>query len=195
MTIKKTRFKDLIIIQNKKFLDKRGFFKELIKEKLLKKKFPFVVSSFSRKNVIRGLHIQLKNSQSKYISVIKGKIFDVSLDLRPRSKTFGKIFTIKLSEKNCKSIFIPEGFAHGFCGMDRENYIIYACSKYRNAKSEIGIKWNDNYLNIKWPIKKPIISKKDKKNISFKDFLNKCKKNSKLPLNQTMNLNKLLNNF
>ena len=195
MTIKKTRFKDLIIIQNKKFLDKRGFFKELIKEKLLKKKFPFVVSSFSRKNVIRGLHIQLKNSQSKYISVIKGKIFDVSLDLRPRSKTFGKIFTIELSEKNCKSIFIPEGFAHGFCGMDRENYIIYACSKYRNAKSEIGIKWNDNHLNIKWPIKKTIISKKDKKNISFKDFLNKYKKNSKLSFNQTMNLNKLLNNF
>ena len=195
MIIKKTKFKDLIIIQNNKFLDRRGSFKELFKGKLLKKKLPFVVTSFSRKNVIRGLHIQLKNPQGKFVSVIKGKIFDVSLDLRPKSKTFGKIFTIKLSEKNCKSIFIPEGFAHGFCGMDRENYIIYACSKYRNAKSEIGIKWNDNYLNIKWPIKKPIISKKDKKNISFKDFLNKYKKNSKLPLNQTMNLNKLLNNF
>jgi len=195
MIIKKTKFKDLIIIQNNKFLDRRGSFKELFKGKLLKKKLPFVVTSFSRKNVIRGLHIQLKNPQGKFVSVIKGKIFDVSLDLRPKSKTFGKIFAIKLSEKNCKSIFIPEGFAHGFCGMDRENYIIYACSKYRNAKSEIGIKWNDNYLNIKWPIKKPIISKKDKKNISFKDFLNKWKKNSKLPLNQTMNLNKLLNNF
>ena len=95
------------------------------------------------------------------------------MDLRPRSKTFGKIFTIELSEKNCKSIFIPAGFAHGFCAMDKENYIIYSCSKYRNAKSEIGIKWNDNDLNIKWPVKKPIISKKDKKNITFKDFLNK----------------------
>ena len=179
MIIKKTKFKDLIIIQNNKFSDRRGSFKELFKGKLLKKKLPFVVTSFSRKNVIRGLHIQLKNPQGKFVSVIKGKIFDVSLDLRPRSKTFGKIFTIKLSEKNCKSIFIPEGFAHGFCGMDRENYIIYACSKYRNAKSEIGIKWNDNYLNIKWPIKKPIISKKDKKNISFKDFLNKYKKKFK----------------
>ena len=195
MIIKKTKFKDLIIIQNNKFSDRRGSFKELFKGKLLKKKLPFVVTSFSRKNVIRGLHIQLKNPQGKFVSVIKGKIFDVSLDLRPKSKTFGKIFTIKLSEKNCKSIFIPEGFAHGFCAMDRENYIIYACSKYRNAKSEIGIKWNDNDLNIKWPIKKPIISKKDKKNISFKDFLNKYKKNSKLSLNQTMNLNKLLNNF
>ena len=195
MIIKKTKFKDLIIIQNNKFSDRRGSFKELFKGKLLKKKLPFVVTSFSRKNVIRGLHIQLKNPQGKFVSVIKGKIFDVSLDLRPKSKTFGKIFTIKLSEKNCKSIFIPEGFAHGFCAMDRENYIIYACSKYRNTKSEIGIKWNDNDLNIKWPIKKPIISKKDKKNISFKDFLNKYKKNSKLSLNQTMNLNKLLNNF
>ena len=73
-----------------------------------------MVSSFSRKNVIRGLHIQLKNSQSKYISIIKGKIFDVSLDLRPRSKTFGKIFTIELSEKNCKSIFYTCGFRTWF---------------------------------------------------------------------------------
>ena len=91
MIIKKTKFKDLIIIQNNKFSDRRGSFKELFKGKLLKKKLPFVVTSFSRKNVIRGLHIQLKNPQGKFISVIKGKIFDVSLDLRPKSKTFGKI--------------------------------------------------------------------------------------------------------
>ena len=89
MIIKKTKFKDLIIIQNNKFSDRRGSFKELFKGKLLKKNLPFVVTSFSRKHVIRGLHIQLKKPQGKFVSVIKGKIFDVCLDLRPRSKTFG----------------------------------------------------------------------------------------------------------
>ena len=100
MIIKKTKFKDLIIIQNNKFSDRRGSFKELFKGKLLKKKLPFVVTSFSRKNVIRGLHIQTKNPQGKLISVIKGKIFDVAVDLRRNSKTFGKYYSCVLSEKN-----------------------------------------------------------------------------------------------
>tara|TARA_X000001036_G_scaffold69692_1_gene61005 strand:+ start:496 stop:792 length:297 start_codon:yes stop_codon:yes gene_type:complete len=92
------------------------------------------------------------------------------LDLRKKSKTFGKVFTIILSEKNNKSLFIPAGFAHGFCSLDKENYIVYNCTKYRNRKSEIGINYNDEDLNIKWPIKRPIVSLKDKKNISFKKY-------------------------
>ena len=126
--------------------------------------------SCSKKNVLRGLHIQKKNPQGKYISVIKGKVFDISLDLRRNSKTYGKVFTIMLSEKNSKSLFIPAGFAHGFCGLDKENYIVYNCTKYRNQKSEIGIKYNDEDLNIKWPIKRPIVSLKDRKNITFKKY-------------------------
>ena len=114
------------------------------------------------------MHIQLKNSQGKLITVIKGKIFDVVLDLRLNSKTFGKIYKIELSERNSKSLYIPPGFAHGFCGLDKENYIIYNCTKYRNKQSEIGIMWNDKDLKIKWPTKKPIISTKDKENFSFK---------------------------
>ena len=99
MKIKKTKFKDLFIVQNTRYRDNRGFFKELVKEKLLKKKFPFLVMSYSKKNVIRGLHLQLVKPQGKFISVIKGKIFDVVVDLRKKSKTYGKYFSIILSEK------------------------------------------------------------------------------------------------
>ena len=159
---KKSEFKDLVIINNTSFKDKRGYFKELLREKKLKKRFPFLVMSFSKKNVIRGLHLQKKNSQGKFISVIKGKIFDVVVDLRKNSKTYGKYLSTILSEKNSKSIFIPPGFAHGFCALSNENYVVYSCTKYRDEKSEIGIKFNDKDLKIKWPIKKPILSKRDK---------------------------------
>jgi|TARA_B100000929_G_scaffold290263_1_gene283288 dTDP-4-dehydrorhamnose 3,5-epimerase len=89
--IKKTKFKDLIIFENKTFKDKRGYFKEILKEKQIKKKFPFTVMSFSKKNVIRGLHIQTKKSQGKFISILRGKVFDIALDLRKNSKTVKKI--------------------------------------------------------------------------------------------------------
>ena len=171
----KTKFKDLILIQNKTFKDKRGYFKELLKENEVKKKFPFTVMSYSKKNVIRGLHLQKKNPQAKYVSVLKGKIFDVAVDLRKKSKTYGKYFHSILSESNSKSVYIPAGFAHGFCGLEKENYIIYNCSKYRSSKSEIGIKHNDKEIGIKWPIKNAIISKKDKNNISFSEFKKKIK--------------------
>ena len=149
----KTSFEGLLIIQNKKFNDQRGYFKELLRERQLNKKFPFVVMSFSKRNVVRGLHIQSKNSQGKFVSVIKGKIFDVVLDLRKNSKTFGKIFTSILSENNGKSIYIPPGFAHGICGLEKENYITYSCTKYRDAKNERGILYNDKELKIKWYLK------------------------------------------
>ncbi len=126
--------------------------------------------SFSKKNVIRGLHLQKRNSQGKFISVIKGKIFDVVVDLRKNSKTYGKYLSTILSEKNSKSIFVPPGFAHGFCALSKENYVVYSCTKYRDEKSEIGIKFNDKDLKIIWPIKRPIISDKDKNNISLKEF-------------------------
>ena len=171
--ILKTKFKDLLVFKNKSFKDKRGYFKELIKENQIKKKLPFTVMSYSKKNVIRGLHIQTKKSQGKFISILKGKVYDVALDLRKNSKTFGKCFTCILSEKNSKSIYIPPGFAHGFCGLEKENYIIYSCTQYRDAKSEKAIKYNDKKLNIKWPTKKPIVSKKDQNAITFIEFKKK----------------------
>jgi dTDP-4-dehydrorhamnose 3,5-epimerase len=166
----KTKFKNLFIIQNETYKDKRGYFKELIRENKINKKFPFVVMSFSKKNIIRGLHLQKKNSQGKFVSVLKGKIFDVAVDLRKNSKTFGEYYGCVLSEKNSKSIFIPPGFAHGFQALEKENHIIYSCTQYRHTKSEIAIKFNDIDLNIKWPLKKVIISEKDKKAMSFKEF-------------------------
>jgi len=171
--IKKTKFKNLIILKNISHYDKRGYFKELLKEKNLKNKFPFTVMSYSKKNVLRGMHMQTKNPQGKFISVLKGKIFDVSIDLRKNSKTFGKAFSCILSEKNSKSIFIPPGFAHGFLTLEKENYIIYSCTKYRDGKNEIAIKFDDKNLNIKWPSNKPIISAKDKNAINFIDFKKK----------------------
>ena len=168
--IQKTKFKDLFLIKNTTHKDQRGYFKELIREIKLKKKFPFLVMSFSKKNVVRGLHIQTKKPQGKFITVIKGKIFDVALDLRKKSKTFGKIYSCVLSEKNSNSIFIPPGFAHGFQSLDRETYVIYSCTKYRDKKSEITIDLNDKNLKIKWPSKIKILSKKDKKGISFLNY-------------------------
>ena len=100
----------------------------------MKKKFIFSCVSSSKKNVIRGLHLQRKFAQGKYISVLKGEIFDVVVDLRKNSKNFGKYFSIRLSDKNGLSIFIPEGFAHGFVGMKKENLISYQCTNYRSKK-------------------------------------------------------------
>jgi|TARA_B110000114_G_C14770163_1_gene268437 dTDP-4-dehydrorhamnose 3,5-epimerase len=169
----KTKFDNLILVKQQKFTDTRGYFQELMVEKNFKKKFPFQVMSFSKKNVIRGLHIQTKKPQGKFITVIKGKIYDVAVDLRKKSKTYGEYFSKILSEKNSLSIYIPPGFAHGFCALEKENFVVYSSTKYRNAKSEIGIKYNDQDLNIKWPIKRPILSTKDKKNYSLEEFFNR----------------------
>jgi len=171
MKVIKTNFKDLVIVKSKNINDNRGYFKEVFIEKYIKKKIIFSVVSKSKKNVLRGLHMQKVNPQGKYVSVVKGKILDVAVDCRRNSKTFGKHYKISLSEKNAKSVFIPAGFLHGFLGLENENIVVYGCTKYRNKKSETGVIWNDVTLNIKWPIKKPIISNKDKNNISFQEFL------------------------
>ena len=170
MKIINTKFKDLIIIKKETHYDNRGYFRELFLEKNFKKKFPFDVMSLSKKNVLRGLHLQTKKPQGKLITVIKGSLFDVALDCRKKSKTFGKYFSIKLSESDNTSLYIPEGFAHGFCSLENNTILHYKCTNYRDSKSETGILWNDPKLKIKWPIKNPSISVKDKSNLSFADF-------------------------
>ena len=170
MHIEKTKFKDLTIFKSKNFFDNRGHFRELAIEKVIKKKLIFTVVSKSKKNVLRGLHMQIKKPQGKYISVLKGKILDVVVDCRKNSKTYGKHFKIILSDRNCKSIYIPPGFLHGFLSLDKENIVVYSCTKYRHKNSEIGIKWDDEDLNINWNIFNPILSKKDQKNLEFKNL-------------------------
>ena len=124
-----------------------------------------------KKNDIRSLHLQTKNYKEKYVSVLKGAIIDVVVDLRKKSKTFGKHYKVILSDENAKSIFIPAGFAHGFLGLKKENIIYYTCTNYRSVKHEVGILWNDKDLKIKWPKKNPIVSMKDLKNHSFNFFV------------------------
>lgn len=171
MKIIHTKFYDLKIIKGVNHYDKRGYFREIFKNNFFKNnKLIFWCMSRSKKNVIRGLHLQKKFQQDKFVSVIKGKIFDVVVDLRKKSKTYGKHYSIVLSDKNSTSLFIPAGFAHGFCSLEKDNLVFYGCSNYRSKKNEIAILWNDKTLNIKWPTRKPFISSKDKNNITFRKF-------------------------
>ncbi|MDA9814291.1 dTDP-4-dehydrorhamnose 3,5-epimerase [Candidatus Pelagibacter sp.] len=172
MKIIKTNFKDLKIYQKQSFKDQRGYTRELFNNKLINKKFPFDLISLSKKNVIRGLHLQIRKPQAKFITVLRGKIFDVVVDCRRKSKTFGKYFSIILSEKKNISLYIPDGFAHGYCSLSDNSLIHYKMTNYRYSKLEKGILWNDNIIKIKWPIKKPIISIKDKNNMSFNEYIN-----------------------
>ena len=169
----KTIFRDVKIYQGKKFYDKRGFLEEVFLENIIKKKLVFSIVSKSHKNVLRGLHLQTVRTQDKFITVLKGQILDVIVDLRRNSRTFGKYFKIILSEKNCRFLFIPKGFAHGFLGLKKENIVLYSCSNYRDIKSEQTVRWNDKDLKISWGIKKPILSKKDRNAQTLSQFLNK----------------------
>ena len=166
----KTKFKDLFLFKNTKYKDSRGYFKEIIKEKLIKKKFPFLISSFSKKNVIRGLHFQRTNPQGKFITVVHGEILDVAVDLRRNSKTFGKHFSVKIKDDSDFSIYIPEDFAHGFICLSKTCTLYYRCTNYRHKNSETTLKWDDPDLKINWKIKNPILSKKDEKGKSFNEI-------------------------
>ena len=171
MKVVKTKFKDLIYFQDSIYSDKRGNLKEIFTKKKINKKFDLHIISQSKKNVIRGLHFQIKKPQAKFITVISGKIFDVVVDLRKKSKTFGKKFEIILDSKKNECLYIPEGFAHGFQSLENNSIMLYACSLKRYQKFERGLIWNDKELNINWPNKKNnTISLKDKNNISFKTY-------------------------
>ena len=171
MKIIHTKFKDLKLIKTKIFKDQRGFFKEVFKNKVEQNNnFVFDCMSYSKKNILRGLHFQKKNPQAKLLTVVQGRIFDVCVDLRKKSKTYGKYFSIELSQKSELSILIPRGFAHGFQCLSKECVVYYKCSNYRDKNSEATLTWNDPTLKIKWPSKKPILSNKDNKGIFFNDL-------------------------
>ena len=170
MKIIKTKFEGLIILKEQTHFDQRGYFRELFLKKNFKKKFSFDAMSLSKKNVVRGMHLQIRKPQGKLITVMKGKIFDVVVDCRKKSKTFGKYFSINLSEHDNTFLYIPEGFAHGFSSLANNTILDYKCTNYRDAKSEVGILWNDPKLKIRWPIKNPLISAKDKTNLTIAEF-------------------------
>jgi dTDP-4-dehydrorhamnose 3,5-epimerase len=169
----KTEINGPKIIKTQIFKDSRGFLKEVYIKKIFKKiDFPFDVMSFSKKNVLRGLHIQTGKPQAKIITVTQGKILDIAIDLRKKSKTFGKYVALTISDKDDYSFYIPKGFAHGFLCLSKFCTVIYKCSEYRDPKTEKTLAWNDKEANIKWPINRPILSYKDKEfGLNLKDFL------------------------
>ena len=175
MQILKTNIVGLVIVKTKIYSDKRGSFKEVFKEKILNKKFIFDCLSHSKKYTLRGMHLQLKKSQAKMITVPQGKILDVVVDLRKKSKTFGKSFSLVISDKSDFSLFIPSGLAHGFLCLSDKCTVYYKCNNYQNKNSERTLIWNDKDINIKWPIKNPILSKKDKIGLGFKEVVKQIK--------------------
>lgn len=158
---------ELVLIQPKSFSDDRGFFLETFKESSfvsndIKSKFVQDNFSHSYKHVIRGLHYQINpKAQAKLVSVLQGEIFDVAIDIRKNSPTFGKWIGVTLSDKNHKLLFIPQGFAHGFCVLSDVADVLYKVNQEYSPEHEKGIIWNDPQINISWPTKNPIISKKD----------------------------------
>jgi len=172
MKVLNTKFPGLKIIHQKKHGDNRGNLRETFRKNIIKwDELVFDYATTSKKNVLRGFHFQSKFKQAKFVSVLKGSILDCVIDLRKRSKTFGKNFIIELSAKNCKSLYIPEGFAHAYYSISKLNIIYYKLSNYYQPKFEDGILWNDNSVIKKWPIKNPIVSKKDKKLKTLSEFI------------------------
>ena len=162
MKVVKTKFKGLIYFKDFTYSDKRGSLKEIFTKEKINKRFDLHIISQSKKNVIRGLHFQIKKPQAKFITVISGKIFDVVVDLRKKSKTFGKKFEIILDSKNNECLYIPEGFAHGFLALTDEAEFLYKTTDFYNKESERSIHWKKNDFNIKWPSLESIfLSKKD----------------------------------
>ena len=160
-------------IKMKKFFDTRGFFQEIFLKKSFNLDIKFTALAKSKKNVIRGLHFQLRNKQTKLIYVCEGKILDIVVNLKRSSSSFGKVSKFVLKEGEI--LFIPEFYAHGYECLSKKCTVLYHLEKYRDAKNESGIQYNDKSLNILWKTKKPVLSQRDSNHISFKEFKKKFK--------------------
>jgi len=175
MKVLNTRIRDLKIIQPKIFKDSRGYFFESFHLKKYKKiiinnNFVQDDHSFSKKNVLRGIHFQFKKPQNQLLYLVEGKIFFCFIDLRPNSITFKKQFSLILDSKKHKQIFQPAGVGSGYYVLSKQSHLIYKVSELYVKKNEQGILWNDKKLKINWPCKSPLISKNDKKNLKFEDI-------------------------
>tara|TARA_S200000501_G_C20593884_1_gene642791 strand:+ start:207 stop:722 length:516 start_codon:yes stop_codon:yes gene_type:complete len=156
------------IYSSKRYFDKRGFFQELYLKKNFKTSAIFTAIAHSKQKVIRGMHFQLKNKQTKIITVLSGKILDVSINLKKNSKNFGKKYYFLMEEG--QSVFIPNFFAHGYECLSKKSTILYHLDNYRDARNESGLPFNDSDLKIKWKTKNPVISLRDKNHMSFVKF-------------------------
>ncbi len=174
MQIKTTPLDGLLIIEPRIFEDERGYFMETHHfQRFLSADIDctFVQDnlSYSTKHVLRGLHFQKTKPQAKLVQAVSGGIFDVGVDLRPDSPTFGKWFGAVLSEDNRRQMFMPEGFAHGFCVLSGSAHVAYKCSDYYDPEDEGGLLWSDPDIAINWPITDPILSPKDSQFAGLKD--------------------------
>ncbi len=167
-SFKRLSIPEVILVEPKVFPDERGFFLESFKESTFQENgitTKFVQDNYSHsiKGVLRGLHYQ-KNpkAQAKLVTAIRGEIFDVAVDIRKDSSTYGKWVGEILSEQNHKSLYVPEGFAHGFLCLSDEADVVYKVNEEYSAENDRGMLWNDPVVGVKWPIENPIISEKDK---------------------------------
>ena len=175
--MKRNTLNGIIIIDLEEFQDSRGRFSENFNLKNFKKiskrrNINFVQDnlSISKKGVFRGLHFQYKYPQAKLVSVLSGEILDIVVDLRKSSNSFGDWASYKISRKNKKQLFIPEGFAHGFLSLSNDTKVMYKVSDYWNSKDEYTLKFDDQKINLKLPFLPTSISQKDKQGLSFKDL-------------------------
>ena len=180
MEFKERKLKGVFEITLNPIKDERGFFMRTYDDLLFGKEslnLKWMQENHSRtekKHTIRGLHFQLPPfSETKLVRCIKGTILDVFVDLRENSECFGKWDAIELSEENKKMIFIPRGFAHGFCTLSEISEVVYKVDNVYSKQHELGIMWNDPDININWPTQTPTLSEKDKLNLSLKEFINK----------------------
>ncbi len=173
--VTKTKLDGVLIIEPRVFGDKRGFFMETYNKEEFKKlgiDVDFVQDnhSKSKKNVLRGLHFQKKFPQGKLVRVIVGKVFDVVVDLRKGSPTFGQWTGIELTAENKKMFWVPKGFAHGFVTLEDDTEFVYKCDDLYHPEDEGGLLWNDPEVGIKWPTDNPLLSDKDQKFPTLKDL-------------------------
>lgn len=181
MKVIDTTIPDVKIIEPTVFGDERGFFMETWNQQkfediVTKQTTKFVQDnhSKSKKGILRGLHYQTENTQGKLVRVISGEVFDVAVDIRKDSPTFGKWIGEYLSAENKRQLWIPEGFAHGFYVTSDEAEFVYKCTDYYNPNAEISILWSDKKLSINWPVsEKPLLSDKDKLALTFDEYI-KC---------------------
>ena len=170
-----TPLSDLVVIEPKVFADSRGFFMEIFHAKKflcagIEANFVQDNHSVSEKGTLRGLHYQLPHAQGKLVRVTEGSVFDICVDIRHGSPTFGRWFGIEISAENKKELWIPPGFAHGFCVTSRKASFLYKCTDYYTPSAEHTLLWNDPELNINWPLENPILSEKDTRGLPLKNI-------------------------
>jgi dTDP-4-dehydrorhamnose 3,5-epimerase len=171
-----TELPGVVIIEPSVFRDGRGFFLETYhadKFRELGLTEPFVQDnhSLSVQDTVRGLHLQLRHAQGKLIRVVEGEVFDVAVDVRRGSPTFGRWVGVALSAANFKMCYVPPGFAHGFCVLSAAAQVEYKCTDFYDPSGEVGIAWNDPTLGIRWPVAAPILSPRDHANPLLADLM------------------------